>query len=760
MKTVAGFLGYLRRSTDKQEQSLDGQREACFRFAAKNGGVIRPEDFYIDDAISGSDMSRPGLRSLVEACRTRTDVSGVVVWDRSRLARADDPRAALMLEYEIESTGKRLFFVNTAAQTGGGIASHIVALVESESAGKYLVDLSRNVMRGLEQTVKAGFLDGRVPPFGYDTLYVDQNSKPLFIARYNHDRSKEIFEAVINQGIAAPGRHVRSLAPSERPPRSRTDKPTLVLGDKKRQNVVIQMYEWAVNERIGFKKIAQRLNEMQVKAPMGGRWSVGSVREILINPVYRGALRWNYRRRGKFQRLSKDGVVPVTDRGSFKLLRNAAEDIYIKESAVPALVSTEMWFAAQKNRCERQKREYRGKAANATYLVSGVAFCCHGHRMQGFTAESKGNRYFRYRCSERQLGGPKACSTPNVLRDEVDNYVLGWVQKNCVAPLLKSKEVWAEFDAIISAAGGGKDTNGIRERIRKIDATISKIVDTIDEANLALLNGKLTKLREERAGLQATLSASDIVSVSADDYRQRAKDFASRLQDVVEQGTPQERKELIRNFVERVEIDSENNRGRLICRAPIFVLREKLSIQNKRVKGFEPSTSTLARSRSTTELHPREENGKSSGFDLTVKRSSNRFLRSVRIFFRALFTPSDRHSELADCRSGVKVIADAVPRAPRGFKPGNPLWPAKHLCPKNFSTTMMTTPLPSLSACCRWPKTKTNPFPRFAKSPPRLSKSAKIKTSSREPTLKTTAKKARPSSLSKTPRDSRPSPRR
>lgn len=249
-------------------------------------------------------------------------------------------------------------------------------------------------MRGLEQTVKAGFLDGRVPPFGYDTLYVDQGGKPLFIARYNHDRSKEIFEAAVREGAVIPGRHVRSLAPSERPPRSRTDKPTLVLGDKKRQDVVVKMYDWAVNERIGFKRIAQRLNEMQVKAPMGGRWSIGSVREILINPVYRGALRWNYRRRGKFQRLSKDGVVPVTDRGLFKLLRNSAEDIYIKENAVPALVPAEMWFAAQKIRGERQNREYRGKAANAVYLVSGVAFYCHGHRMQGFTAEAKGNRYF------------------------------------------------------------------------------------------------------------------------------------------------------------------------------------------------------------------------------------------------------------------------------------------------------------------------------------------------------------------------------
>lgn len=606
MSTGKSFLAYVRRSTDKQEQPLAGQREACLRFAVKNGAGIRTDDFFVDDAISGSDMTRSGLRALLEACRTRTDVCGVVVWDRSRLARAEDPRAALMLEYEIESTGKRLFFVNTAAQTGGGIASHIIALVESESAGKYLVDLSRNVMRGLEQTVKAGFLDGRVPPYGYDTLYVDQSGKPLFIARYNHDRSKEIFDAVVRDGAVVTGRHVRSLAPSERPPRSRTDKPLLVLGELKRQQIVVQMYDWAVTEGIGFKKIAQRLNEMQVKAAMGGRWSIGSVREILINPAYRGALRWNYRRRGKFQRMSKDGVVPVTDRGTWKLQRNAPEDIYIKENAVPALVSAETWYAAQKNRLEHQKREYRGKAAKASYLVSGFAFCRHGHRLQGVSAESKGHRYFRYRCSERHLGGPDACSAPNVLRELVDDYVLAWVRDNCITAILKSREFWTEFDAILSAAAGPQDTGEKQDRVRKIDATINKIVDTVDEANLVLLNGKLTKLREERAEIQASMKASAGTAISAENYRARAKEFMTQFDAVVEQGTPEEKKELIRNFVERVEIDPENNIGRLIYRAPIFVLIRKLCIKVERVKGFEPSTSTLARSRSTTELHPRD----------------------------------------------------------------------------------------------------------------------------------------------------------
>jgi DNA invertase Pin-like site-specific DNA recombinase len=599
------FLAYVRRSTDKQEQSLAGQREACMRHATTLGGEIKSGDFFEDDAISGSDMTRPGLGALLKACRSRKNVQGVIVWDRSRLARADDPRAAMLLEYEIEATGKKLHFVNTAAPAGGGIASHIVALVESDSAGKYLVDLSRNVMRGLVQTVNAGFLDGRIPAFGYDSLYVDPSGKPLFIVRYNHDRSKEVYEAVSENGRAVAGRHIRSLQPAERPPRSRTDKPTLILGDPVRQQIVREMYDWAVHERIGFKRIAQRLNARNVKAPMGGRWSIASVHETLTNPVYRGALRWNYRRRGKFQRLSKDGIVSVTDRGSFKLLRNAPEDIIVRENAVPALIAPELWFRAQEIRASRQTQSYRGKAARASYLVSGLAYCGNGHRLQGVSAESKGYRYHRYRCSERHLGGETACDAQNIQREKVDSYVLGWVQEHCLAPMLNSKEVWEEFERQFNQPIGTKERLAAEDRIRKIESTINRLVDAIDDANLAMLNGKLTKLREERAELQAFLATHTSATVEMNDFRERAKIYIKRAQEVLAEGTPEEQRELVRDFVDRVEIDTNKNEGRLRYRAPFSVISEKLCIQKKRVKGFEPSTSTLARSRSTTELHPR-----------------------------------------------------------------------------------------------------------------------------------------------------------
>ena len=516
----------------------------------------------------------------------------------------------LALELEIERTGKRLTYVNTASPNDGSIASHIIALVESESAGKYLVDHSRNVLRGMLQTIDAGNLDGRVPPYGYDTLYIDAAGKPLFIARYNQDRSKQLFEPRKQGKAYVPGRCLRALQSAERPPRSRSDKATLILGDPTKREIIRRMFAWASRERFGYKRIAQRLNRQGILAPTGGRWSTGSIRDILINPVYRGAYRWNYRSKAKFFRSTKNGLARVKDRNGLKQVRSPEEDVIIKEEIFPAIVTKDLWYAAQKTRKMRQHRIYRGRAVHAVYLASSLAYCPCGHRLQGYTTKSKGFVYHRYRCSERHLGGPSSCEMPNVTRETIDTHLVAWLRDHCIAPLLNNPDVWTVFEEKLkSAFRHQSNPRQAEERIRQIEQLLKKTVEMIDENNLPLLNEKLSKLREEKAELQATLDVNTRKVVTLEDCRLRAREYLNVAQHLLTQGTPQEIKDLVRCFVHRIEIDPKHNRGRIFYFSSPDVLKNKLSIQMERVKGVEPSTSTLARSRSTTELHPRRSCG-------------------------------------------------------------------------------------------------------------------------------------------------------
>jgi len=52
MVKTSTAVGYVRRSTDRQEQSIDDQKNILAKYAQDNG--FRLDKFYVDDAISGT----------------------------------------------------------------------------------------------------------------------------------------------------------------------------------------------------------------------------------------------------------------------------------------------------------------------------------------------------------------------------------------------------------------------------------------------------------------------------------------------------------------------------------------------------------------------------------------------------------------------------------------------------------------------------------------------------------------------------------
>jgi len=112
-------VGCVRVSTDRQERSIDEQKEAI-RAAALRDSVelLEGEAWCEDDGISGSILARPGLQKLLALCRNRTDVTDVYFWKRNRLARSIDPLDGLSIEREIERSGKQVHFVQGIQKTG------------------------------------------------------------------------------------------------------------------------------------------------------------------------------------------------------------------------------------------------------------------------------------------------------------------------------------------------------------------------------------------------------------------------------------------------------------------------------------------------------------------------------------------------------------------------------------------------------------------------------------------------------------------
>ncbi|MGN0366991.1 MAG: recombinase family protein [Suilimivivens sp.] len=129
--------------------------------------------------------------------------------------------------------------------------------------------------------------------------------------------------------------------------------------------IVRKIFSYAVNQGMGFQKIANTLNENSVPAPILEKWKSGTVRSILMNPIYMGYVAYNRR---------KDGHANSTrlDRKEWIYAREQNPEITI--------VTQETWERAQEIREARKKRINESKqATNDLYMEQyNVPFSTRG----------------------------------------------------------------------------------------------------------------------------------------------------------------------------------------------------------------------------------------------------------------------------------------------------------------------------------------------------------------------------------------------
>lgn len=124
-------------------------------------------------------------------------------------------------------------------------------------------------------------------------------------------------------------------------------------------------------KKTGTGLIAKRLNELHFRTRSGNLWSQVTIRDMLINPVYCGKLRWNFRQEKKTMR---DGQIIVS--------RPRNEDVIIVDGLHPAIISDEVFAQAQQiiSQNHRKPIPERYKVKNP---LSGLVYCgACGKRMQ------------------------------------------------------------------------------------------------------------------------------------------------------------------------------------------------------------------------------------------------------------------------------------------------------------------------------------------------------------------------------------------
>lgn len=126
------------------------------------------------------------------------------------------------------------------------------------------------------------------------------------------------------------------------------------------------------HKRLGVSLIVRRLNALQAPTKMGGAWAVGTIRDILINPVYCGKIRWNWRHQVK---KIVDGQLVI------ERPRAAMEECVVVDGLHPPIIAEEQFHLAQALMAQNPPRpigeRYTVKSSLAGLVVCGLC----GRRM-------------------------------------------------------------------------------------------------------------------------------------------------------------------------------------------------------------------------------------------------------------------------------------------------------------------------------------------------------------------------------------------
>lgn len=580
-------VGYARRSTDRQEQSIPDQKRAVERYSTEHGLTLLR--FYVDDAISGtSSVGRQAFLQLIaDAESDRCDFSTIVVYDVKRFGRVDNDEAGYY-RHRLRSCGVQVLY--TSENFTGDGTDDLLRPVKQWQAREESKDLSKVAIRGLLSKADSagGWWMGGAPPFGYDLAYESQSGEFLFYLRYLADGSKQMFNDR--------WKLVRTLERGESVAVSRRDRCKLARSDAQRVKTVERIFEMYVNQQRGFKAIADALNRAGTPTARGpswtsgysGQWATTTVRAILCNPAYVGDLVWNRRTDGRFHRIVGGRAVERKGAVGRRLEANAASDWIVITDAHPLIVSRRVWTAAKQllstKPASMQQRGINPRTGfhttdqlpatgwtgpKAKFLLSGLLLCSRcGSRYEGrinygkrMDAErTQRQRTFVYACGGHICHGKSVCQLGAVPQQMIEVAVVKTVIE-FYQPLRDKRERIAsllEQQIGQSARDAARKRQVLGARLRKLEQLTRNLVDSITPVNRVHVDRRLSELDQERQQLEETLNALEAATLAKADAElliEQTAELAESLATALTLGTQEQRQTIVRQCIESATVD-------------------------------------------------------------------------------------------------------------------------------------------------------------------------------------------------------------
>lgn len=439
--------GYIRMSTDRQEQSPARQRSEIKRLAEREG--YRIAEWYEDLGKSGTESSkRTGFQKLLADAKQKK-FEAVLVYEISRVSR-EDLFAALSHFGALHDAGICVVSCMQGRLDFNNIGGIITGVVGIHSARTESVTLANRVVSGRRAALAKGHHINGYAPVGYDREIRD-------------DKGEVVRQVHISEKFTKPLNWTSRL---------------VVSSDQNSVDLVRFMFS-EFDKGTSLQQIAREANRRAIKGRAKNAFDASVVRRILENPVYIGSLRLGYHKRGKLATLCEhDGPLVI-------------------EKAHPAIVDKALFARVQK-RLARQGHS-REKSPAGRYLLSGLITCGHcGAVIYGKFGRngSQESRLF-YDCVPR-LRNTNPCEHPLCSADVLDAQVLEAIvsrlltEANSLAMVKADQQTIAETDSA--------DEARLAELQRKIDKATENLALAEDRDQFQMM---ATKIRGWKAQAEA-----------------------------------------------------------------------------------------------------------------------------------------------------------------------------------------------------------------------------------------------------------------
>lgn len=311
---------YARVSTSRQEQeaTIESQIAALDAYAQEHGYQIEPEHRFIDQAVSGYRLDRPGLDRLRDlASEQKFEV--VLCLDPDRLARRYIYQR-LILD-ELSTAGVRVIFLSQP-DLADSAQSNLMLGIQGLFAEYERAVIADRMRRGKLHRIRTGQLMPPQAPYGYRYLPRDQ-----------------------------PGGGQWRLVAYQ-------------------AEVVRDIFIW-YKSGLTISKIVTELNKAGIASPKGKPWRFSTVQRILQEPAYKGTALYN-RHQTDTEAIGQPRQI---GRGRLQTprykLRPSEEWITIP---VPIIVSPELWQEVQEQ-LQLNKRFAQRNNQKHHYLLRSLLTC-------------------------------------------------------------------------------------------------------------------------------------------------------------------------------------------------------------------------------------------------------------------------------------------------------------------------------------------------------------------------------------------------